>query len=175
MPWADSVPAIVHAWYLGNATGDAIADVLFGKVNPSGKLPITFPARLEDVPSFGHFNVDNGKVLLRLPRASCEHSMLIFVVQVRYAEDIYVVSAILLNGSASIFATYSHLAGIQTLSTQTYHPRICLRVRKIPGPFFKTLGGFFFSCFNTPLQTRLVVHNFPVFVSRSVRTKAKRE
>jgi beta-glucosidase len=63
MPWADSVPAIVHAWYLGNATGDAIADVLFGKVNPSGKLPITFPARLEDVPSFGHFNVDSGKVL----------------------------------------------------------------------------------------------------------------
>jgi beta-glucosidase len=63
MPWALSVPAIVHAWYLGNATGDAIADVLFGKVNPSGKLPITFPARLEDVPSFGHFNVDNGKVL----------------------------------------------------------------------------------------------------------------
>src|SRR5260370_7086229 len=63
MTWADSVPAIVHAWYLGNATGDAIADVLFGKVNPSGKLPITFPARLEDVPSFGHFNVDDGKIL----------------------------------------------------------------------------------------------------------------
>jgi beta-glucosidase len=67
MPWANSVPAIVHAWYLGNATGDAIADVLFGKVNPSGKLPISFPARLEDVPSFGHFNVDDGKVVLRLP------------------------------------------------------------------------------------------------------------
>ena len=66
MPWANSVPAIVHAWYLGNATGDAIADVLFGKVNPSGKLPITFPARLEDIPSFGHFNVDDGKVLLRI-------------------------------------------------------------------------------------------------------------
>jgi hypothetical protein len=64
MPWVDSVPAIVHAWYLGNATGDAIADVLFGKVNPSGKLPLTFPARLEDVPSFAHFNVDDGKVLL---------------------------------------------------------------------------------------------------------------
>lgn len=63
MPWVDSVPAIVHAWYLGNATGDAIADVLFGKVNPSGKLPLTFPARLEDVPSFGHFSVDDGKVL----------------------------------------------------------------------------------------------------------------
>lgn len=63
MPWVDTVPAIVHAWYLGNATGDAIADVLFGNVNPSGKLPITFPRRLEDVPSFEHFNVDNGKVI----------------------------------------------------------------------------------------------------------------
>ena len=64
MPWVNSVPAIVHAWYLGNATGDAIADVLFGKVNPSGKLSITFPARLEDVPSFGYFNVEDGKVIL---------------------------------------------------------------------------------------------------------------
>ena len=64
MPWVDTVPAIIHAWYLGNATGDAIADVLFGHVNPSGKLPLTFPRRLEDVPSFEHFNVDNGKVIL---------------------------------------------------------------------------------------------------------------
>jgi hypothetical protein len=102
MPWVDSVPAIVHAWYLGNATGDAIADVLFGKVNPSGKLPLTFPARLEDVPSFGHFSVEDGKVLLL---ARIAHSMLTLV-QVRYAEDIFVVSS-LLNGSASVFATYS--------------------------------------------------------------------
>jgi hypothetical protein len=95
MPWVDSVPAIVHAWYLGNATGDAIADVLFGKVNPSGKLPLTFPARLEDVPSFGHFNVDDGKVLLL---AHLAHSILTLV-QVRYAEGIFVVSS-LLSGSA---------------------------------------------------------------------------
>jgi beta-glucosidase len=65
MPWVDTVPAIVHAWYLGNATGDAIADVLFGNVNPSGKLPLTFPRRLEDVPSFEYFNVDNGKVIFQ--------------------------------------------------------------------------------------------------------------
>ncbi|KAI0068485.1 beta-glucosidase [Artomyces pyxidatus] len=62
MPWASSVPSIVHSWYLGNATGAAIADVLFGKINPSGKLSLTFPKRVEDVPSFGHFNVDDGKV-----------------------------------------------------------------------------------------------------------------
>ncbi|KAF9235615.1 glycoside hydrolase family 3 protein [Melanogaster broomeanus] len=60
LPWADSVPAIVHSWYLGNATGDAIADVLLGKKNPSGKLSLTFPKRLEDVPSHGHFHSENG-------------------------------------------------------------------------------------------------------------------
>jgi hypothetical protein len=62
MPWADKVPSIVHAWYLGNATGDAIADVLTGEVNPSGKLSMTFPKCLEDVPAHGHFNSENGVV-----------------------------------------------------------------------------------------------------------------
>lgn len=62
MPWADEVPAIVHAWYLGNATGEAIGDVLTGKVNPSGRLSLTFAKRLEDYASHGHFNSENGKV-----------------------------------------------------------------------------------------------------------------
>ncbi|KAJ7843119.1 beta-glucosidase [Mycena olivaceomarginata] len=70
MPWADKVPSLVHAWYLGNATGEAIADVLFGQQNPGGKLSLTFPSAEEDVPSFGHFHSENGKV--------------------RYAEDLYV-------------------------------------------------------------------------------------
>ncbi|KAH7905370.1 glycoside hydrolase family 3 protein [Hygrophoropsis aurantiaca] len=62
LPWADSVPAIVHSWYLGNATGEAIADVLLGKKNPSGKLSLTFPKRLEDIASHGHFHSENGVV-----------------------------------------------------------------------------------------------------------------
>ena len=62
MPWVDSVSAIVHAWYLGNACGDAIADVLFGKHNPSGKLSLTFPKAEEDVPSYGHFHSEDGEV-----------------------------------------------------------------------------------------------------------------
>jgi beta-glucosidase len=62
MPWADSVAAIVHSWYLGNSTGDAIADVLLGKKNPSGRLSLTFPKRMEDIPSYGHFHSENGKV-----------------------------------------------------------------------------------------------------------------
>lgn len=49
MPWVDKVPAIVQAWFLGSEGGNALASVLTGDVNPSGKLPMTFPARLSDV------------------------------------------------------------------------------------------------------------------------------
>ena len=46
MPWVNKVPAVLQAWYLGNETGNAIADVLSGDVNPSGKLPYTYYADL---------------------------------------------------------------------------------------------------------------------------------
>jgi len=52
MPWKDRVSAIVEAWYPGEGGGKAIANVLFGAVNPSGKLPVTFPARDEDSPAW---------------------------------------------------------------------------------------------------------------------------
>jgi beta-glucosidase len=50
MPWADQVSGIVEAWYGGSRGAEAIARVIFGEVNPSGKLPITFPKRDEDLP-----------------------------------------------------------------------------------------------------------------------------
>lgn len=53
MPWKDRVSAIVAAWYPGEGGGAAIANVLFGKVNPSGKLPVTFPAHDQDTPTWG--------------------------------------------------------------------------------------------------------------------------
>lgn len=49
MPWISEVPAVIQAWYLGTEAGNAIASVLVGDVNPSGKLPFTFPEKLEDV------------------------------------------------------------------------------------------------------------------------------
>ena len=48
MPWADKVPAIVQGWFIGSEAGEALASVLAGDVNPSGKLPFTWYARLED-------------------------------------------------------------------------------------------------------------------------------
>ena len=48
MPWVDKVPAIVQGWYLGSMGGYSLADVLSGKVNPSGKLPFSFPKKLTD-------------------------------------------------------------------------------------------------------------------------------
>ncbi len=48
MPWLGAVPAVVQGWYIGSEAGHAIADVLFGEINPSGKLPITFAKSLAD-------------------------------------------------------------------------------------------------------------------------------
>jgi len=50
MPWLDGTPAVLEAWYPGARGGQAIANVLFGKVSPSGKLPITFPASAAQLP-----------------------------------------------------------------------------------------------------------------------------
>lgn len=53
MPWKNKVAAIMEAWYPGESGGQAIANVLFGMVNPSGKLPVSFPERNEDIPTWG--------------------------------------------------------------------------------------------------------------------------
>ena len=65
MPWVNEVPAILQGWYLGSEAGTAMANVITGEVNPSGKLPFSFPKKLEDnaAQSFGKesYPGDNGK------------------------------------------------------------------------------------------------------------------
>jgi len=68
--WIPQVPAILDLWYGGQEGGNAIADVLFGNANPSGKLPVSFVKQWKDSPAYGHYPGEN--------------------LQVDYAEGIYV-------------------------------------------------------------------------------------
>ncbi|TFL04035.1 glycoside hydrolase family 3 protein [Pterulicium gracile] len=70
MPWIDSVRGVVQAWYLGNESGNAISDVLYGRMNPSGRLPLSLPRRKEDIAAF--------------PQLKCEYGNIL------YGEDLYV-------------------------------------------------------------------------------------
>jgi beta-glucosidase len=62
MPWAHDVAAIVQLWFPGMEGGNALADVLFGDVDPSGRLPTTFPRRLEDSPAYPNYPGRDGVV-----------------------------------------------------------------------------------------------------------------
>ncbi|KAK6859242.1 beta-glucosidase protein [Apiospora arundinis] len=70
MPWISDVGSVIQAWYGGNETGNTIADILFGDVNPSGKLSLSFPVRVQDNPAYLNYRTEGGRVL--------------------YGEDIYV-------------------------------------------------------------------------------------
>lgn len=56
--WVNQVPALLHAWFPGQYGGQALADILFGDVNPSGKLPITMEKHAQDNPAFAGFPTD---------------------------------------------------------------------------------------------------------------------
>jgi len=60
--WIDGVAAVLEGWMMGQAGGTAVAEILFGKVNPSGKLSETFPIRLEDTPAYINWPGEAGKV-----------------------------------------------------------------------------------------------------------------
>lgn len=60
--WIDKVPSLMHIWYAGQEGGTAIAELLYGKVNPSGKLPVSFERRWEDNPAFPYYyDTNNSK------------------------------------------------------------------------------------------------------------------
>ena len=55
MPWEKKAKAIIQTWFAGQEFGNALVDILSGKVNPSGKLPTTFPVRIEDTPAYKNY------------------------------------------------------------------------------------------------------------------------
>jgi len=79
MPWLDKTPAILAAWYPGSRGGPAIANILFGKLSPSGKLPMTFPADAAQLPrpavpgadrTYSLFGWDDPPFSVRYPEGS---------------------------------------------------------------------------------------------------------
>ena len=63
MPWIQKARAVLQAWYGGNEAGNAIADVVYGDVNPCAKLPLTFPRDLRDTPSYFNMRSEGGRIL----------------------------------------------------------------------------------------------------------------
>lgn len=61
MPWLADVPAVLQLWFPGQEIGDALVDVLTGDAEPGGRLPVTFPMRLEDTPAFAHYPGTDGR------------------------------------------------------------------------------------------------------------------
>ena len=64
-PWVQHVPGVLHSWLTGQGSGRAIAEILFGLTNPSGKLSETFPVKLSDNPSHMRIRGENGKLFYR--------------------------------------------------------------------------------------------------------------
>jgi beta-glucosidase len=60
--WIDATPALLDVWYGGQEGGHALASILFGDANPSGKLPVSLPKKFEDSPAYGHYPGENLKV-----------------------------------------------------------------------------------------------------------------
>lgn len=63
MPWLEDAGAVLQAWFLGNETGNGIADVLFGKHNPSARMPISFPKDIRHCTGHLNWGSESGKVL----------------------------------------------------------------------------------------------------------------
>lgn len=122
MPFADEVASIVQAWYLGSETGNALADVLTGKVNPSGKLPFTFPYVMEDGPI---------RTPEQYPGIQCDNDMW----QVDYSEGIYIgyrwyeaknIKPMFPFGYGLSYTTFNY--GQPTASSRTMKDKITVKV-----------------------------------------------
>ena len=63
MPWFENAPAVLQSWFPGQEFGNALVELLFGKINPSGKMPTTTPKRLEDTPAYTTYPGEQNRML----------------------------------------------------------------------------------------------------------------
>ena len=78
-PWLDRVRAVIMAWYPGQQGGQAVAEILTGKISPSGKLPFTIEKRLEDNPTYGSYHTNVDMSMFNTPYKRVEYNEGIFV------------------------------------------------------------------------------------------------
>jgi len=90
MPWVNKVAGILQTWYSGNEVGNALADVLVGRVNPGGKLPITFPVKEQDIPAWGSDKCEEGKIQYVVSHWICKSREVADLLHFSYREDVYV-------------------------------------------------------------------------------------
>lgn len=130
MPWADRVPSILQAWYQGQEAGNALADVLFGLRNPSGKLPVPIPPPLSPFP-FLHILTDASQTTFpkRLQDNPTYHTWPGSNLQVLYGEDLYIgyrhydhlsLAPLFPFGHGLSYTTFSY--GLPTLSSTILTP-----------------------------------------------------
>lgn len=86
--WINDVKGVVHTYYLGEPRGTAIADILYGKVSPSGKLPFSMVKEYDDVPGTKNY-LAKGKIMLRFPRLALNSKVLRQIWDCHYEEGIY--------------------------------------------------------------------------------------
>jgi beta-glucosidase len=122
MPWAYRAPAILQAWYQGQEAGHALADVLLGNASPSGKLPTTFPVRLEDNPSYHNWPGENLKTV--------------------YGEGIYIgyrhyerskIVPLFPFGHGLTYTTFAYGAPVISSSVLSASSSLTITVRRLPG------------------------------------------
>ena len=78
-PWLDRVPAVVMAWYPGQQGGQAVAEIITGKVSPGGRLPFTIEKRLEDNPAYGNYHTNVDMSMFNTPYKRVAYNEGIFV------------------------------------------------------------------------------------------------
>lgn len=137
---ADNVPAIVETWFSGEKGGLAIADVLFGKINPSGKLPVTFPRSVGQIPFFYNHKPSSKHNYIDLPNTPLyPFGFGLSYTTFEYSGMQISPETILANGSATVKVSVKNTGSVE--GTEVVQLYVCDEVASVTTPV-KSLKGF---------------------------------